>query len=86
LFSLTARGLHPRVPPEQLETQWQLFHVVLILVGYVSLAFAFAASLTYLLQEGLLSAKIWAACGSACLRFRWRTTSFIAQPLLAWAC
>jgi ABC-type uncharacterized transport system permease subunit len=57
LYSLTARDLHPQVRPEALETQWQFFHVALILLGYVSLAFAFAASLTYLLQEGLLKRK-----------------------------
>lgn len=57
LYSLTARDLHPQVRPEALETQWQFFHVALILLGYVSLAFAFAASLTYLLQEGLLKSK-----------------------------
>ena len=54
LHSLTS----PLLPRTQiLETQWQLVHVVLIVIGYVSLAFAFAASLLYLLQEGLLKRK-----------------------------
>lgn len=54
LHSLTAPSL-PRA--QTLETHWQLVHVALIVVGYVSLAFAFAASLIYLLQEALLKRK-----------------------------
>lgn len=57
LYSLTARDLHRLARPEALETQWQIFHVVLIVIGYVALAFAFAASLIYLIQENLLKRK-----------------------------
>lgn len=57
LYSLTARDLHRLARPEALETQWQIFHVVLIVIGYAALSFAFAASLIYLIQENLLKRK-----------------------------
>ena len=58
LYSLTAPLLHPATPArEQLEAPWLMTHVVTLLGGYVALAFAFAASLIYLLQEGLLKRK-----------------------------
>lgn len=58
LYSLTAPALHRLSPaPERLETQWLVIHVVLIMFGFVALAFAFSASLIYLLQEGLLKRK-----------------------------
>lgn len=57
LYSLTAPPLHHLARAEALETQWQFFHVVLIVSGYVALSFAFAGSLIYLLQEGLLKRK-----------------------------
>jgi len=57
LYSLAPSPLHRSVRAEQLETQWLVVHVILILLGYVSLAFAFASSLLYLLQEGLLKRK-----------------------------
>lgn len=57
LYSLTAPPLHRLARVEVLQSQWQVFHVVLIVIGYVALAFAFAASLIYLLQEGLLKRK-----------------------------
>lgn len=57
LYSLTVPPLHRLARVEALESQWQIFHVVLIVLGYVSLALAFAASLIYLLQEGLLKRK-----------------------------
>lgn len=57
LYSLTAPPLHRFAPTRQLEMQWLGIHVVIILLGYVALAFAFASSLVYLLQEGLLKRK-----------------------------
>ena len=58
LYSLTAPSLHRFTPaPESLETQWLVIHVVMIMFGFVALAFAFSASLIYLLQEGLLKRK-----------------------------
>ncbi len=57
LYSLTAPPLHRLTRAEALETQWLQVHVIIIVIGYVSLAFAFAASMTYLLQEGLLKRK-----------------------------
>jgi ABC-type uncharacterized transport system permease subunit len=58
LYSLTAPDLHRFTPaPERLETQWLVIHVILILLGFVALAFAFSASLLYLIQEGLLKRK-----------------------------
>jgi ABC-type uncharacterized transport system permease subunit len=58
LYSLTAPLLHRATPrAEQLESQWLVIHVMMILVSYVALAFAFAASLVYLLQESLLKRK-----------------------------
>lgn len=58
LYSLTAPVLHRYTPaPGRLETQWLVIHVLTTLAGYVALAFAFAASLIYLVQEGLLKRK-----------------------------
>jgi ABC-type uncharacterized transport system permease subunit len=58
LYSLTAPTLHRFTPaPERLESQWLVIHVILILMGFVALAFAFSASLLYLIQEGLLKRK-----------------------------
>lgn len=58
LYSLTAPLLHRATPrAEELESHWLVIHVVMILVSYVALAFAFAASLVYLLQESLLKRK-----------------------------
>jgi ABC-type uncharacterized transport system permease subunit len=57
LYSLTAHNLHPQVPPSALEMQWKITHVFVIVFSYVSLAFAFASALIYLLQEGLLKRK-----------------------------
>lgn len=57
-YSLAAPLLHRAAPiSPHLEQGWLLIHVSLILIGYVALAFAFAASLLYLLQEGLLKRK-----------------------------
>ncbi len=57
LFSLAAPDLHPYIPPRSLEAQWLVLHVLLILGGYVALAFAFASSVIYLVQDGLLKRK-----------------------------
>lgn len=57
LFSLASPDLHPFVPEPRLESQWLVVHVLLILGGYVALAFAFAASVIYLVQDGLLKRK-----------------------------
>lgn len=57
LFSLASPRLHPYVPEPRLESQWLVVHVLFILGGYVALAFAFAASVIYLVQDGLLKRK-----------------------------
>lgn len=57
LYAIAARPLHLNTSPQWLETQWLIFHVVIMLTGYVALALAFAASLIYLLQDGLLKRK-----------------------------
>jgi len=57
LYSLTVPRLHPFLPSASIDSQWLVMHVVMILIGYVALAFAFAASLLYLLQEALLKRK-----------------------------
>lgn len=58
LYSLTAPLLHKATPRSvPLEESWLIIHVVLILMGYVALAFAFASCLIYLLQEALLKRK-----------------------------
>src|SRR5690606_8344673 len=57
LFSLAAPMLHRFTPTSQLAVPWLVIHVVVILISYVALAFAFAASLIYLLQESLLKRK-----------------------------
>jgi len=57
LFSLASPDLHPYIPQQQLEAQWLVLHVLLTLGGYVALAFAFASSVIYLVQDGLLKRK-----------------------------
>lgn len=57
LYSLAAPQLHLYVPAGRLDTVWLAAHVFFFLLGYVALAFAFAASLLYLVQEGLLKRK-----------------------------
>ncbi len=56
-YSLTAAPLHHAARPEILQTQWLPVHVTIIILAYVALAFAFAASLIYLIQEALLKRK-----------------------------
>jgi ABC-type uncharacterized transport system permease subunit len=57
LYSLADAPLHREIQPRQLEMQWLAVHVVIILIGYAALAFAFASSVIYLIQEGLLKRK-----------------------------
>ena len=57
LYSLAAPQLHAYVPAGKLDAFWLAAHVFIILLGYVALAFAFAASLLYLVQENLLKRK-----------------------------
>jgi ABC-type uncharacterized transport system permease subunit len=57
LYSLAASPLHAYVPSGKLDTYWLAAHVIIILSGYAALAFAFAASLLYLVQENLLKRK-----------------------------
>ena len=63
LFSLAA----PRLGPSAVvfspysapgaESKWLVVHVVLIVAGYVALAFSFASGVIYLVQDGLLKRK-----------------------------
>lgn len=60
LFSLASprlRFYESYVPAQPLESQWLVVHVLLILGAYVALAFAFAASVIYLVQDSLLKRK-----------------------------
>lgn len=57
LYSLAAPPLHPSVPAASLQKTWLAVHVLTILISYVALAFAFASSLLYLLQDNLLKRK-----------------------------
>lgn len=47
------------------ETAWLVAHVLLILCGYVALSFAFASSIIYLVQDGLLKRKKLASGGAS---------------------
>jgi len=82
LYAVTARALHPNAPPRAVEMQWLIIHVVVILTAYVALALAFAASLIYLLQDGLLKRKkltgLWQRLPSLHVADDWiyRGTSF----------
>lgn len=82
LYAIAAPPLHRNTPQQLLETQWLIFHVVIILIGYVALALAFATSLIYLLQDGLLKRKkltgLWQRLPSLHVADDWiyRTTSF----------
>ncbi|RYX80319.1 hypothetical protein EON83_29185 [bacterium] len=57
LYSLTASQLHSWTPTDRFSAFWLVVHVFVILGAYVSLAFAFAASLLYLVQEALLKKR-----------------------------
>ena len=82
LYAIAAPPLHRNTPQQQLETQWLIVHVVIILISYVALALAFAASLIYLLQDGLLKRKkltgLWQRLPSLHVADDWvyRATSF----------
>lgn len=57
LFSLVAPSLHRSVPVAQLENDWLIVHLSIILISYVALTFAFGASFIYLWHEALLKRK-----------------------------
>ncbi len=82
MYGLAAPPLHGSVAPQALEQRWLVIHVSIILVGYVALAFAFAAAVTYLLQEGLLKRKqlsgLWKKLSPLQIADGWiyRATSF----------
>jgi ABC-type uncharacterized transport system permease subunit len=82
LFSLAAPPLHRSVPLSQLETDWLIVHLSIILISYVALTFAFGASLIYLWQEKLLKRKqlrgIWQKLPSLQVADEWifRATCF----------
>lgn len=57
LYSLAAPVHRTWAPDTPLQSYWLATHVFLIVAAYVSLAFAFVASLLYLVQEGLLKRK-----------------------------
>ena len=79
LFSLTAPQLHAF---GRLDTFWIAAHVFFFVSGYVALAFAFAASLLYLVQEDLLKRKklsgLWRKLPSLSVADEWiyRATAF----------
>jgi len=82
LFSLVAPPLHRSVSLAQLETDWLIVHLSIILFSYVALTFAFGASLIYLWQEKLLKRKqlrgIWQKLPSLQVADEWifRATCF----------
>jgi ABC-type uncharacterized transport system permease subunit len=82
LYSLAAPLLHRSTPAAQLAIPWLLIHVMVILISYVALAFAFAASLIYLLQDALLKRKklggLWQKLPSLQVADEWifRATGF----------
>ena len=82
LFSLAAPPLHRSVSLAQLETDWLIVHLSIILLSYVALTFAFGASLIYLWQEKLLKRKqlqgIWQKLPSLQVADEWifRATCF----------
>ena len=57
LYSLAAPQLHSWTPTDRVGTLWLVIHVFVILAAYVALAFAFASSLLYLVQEALLKRR-----------------------------
>jgi ABC-type uncharacterized transport system permease subunit len=57
LYSFLDPSLHRLAPPKSLEAPWLIVHVVMIVLSYVALAIAFAASLIYFMQERLLKRK-----------------------------
>lgn len=81
-YSLAAPTLHPAAPEASLQKPWLIMHVVSILISYVALAFAFASSLLYLLQDNLLKRKklsgLWQKLPSLQVADEWiyRATAF----------
>ncbi len=57
LYSLTASQHNSWTPNDRFSAFWLVVHVFVILAAYVSLSFAFAASLLYLVQEALLKRR-----------------------------
>ncbi len=57
LYSLAAPQLHAWTPSNRLGALWLVVHVFVLVCAYVSLAFAGAASLVYLIQEALLKRR-----------------------------
>ncbi len=82
LFSLAAPPLHAGTPPRGFDAFWLTLHVIITLGGYVALAFAFAASLLYLVQENLLKHRklsgLWRRLPSLHVADEWifRATAF----------
>lgn len=83
LYSVITPGLHPVwTPPGDPDAYWLAAHVIIILAAYVSLAFAFAASLLYTVQEGLLKKRkltgLWRKLPSLQVADEWiyRATGF----------
>ena len=82
LYSLAAPALHPAAPEASLQKPWLIIHVISILISYVALAFAFASSLLYLLQDNLLKRKklsgLWQKLPSLQVADEWiyRATAF----------
>jgi ABC-type uncharacterized transport system permease subunit len=79
LYSLTAPQLHSYVPAGRLDTFWIAAHVFFFLSGYVALAFAFAAALLYLMQEGLLKRKKLSGLWRKLPSLEWQMSGFIAR-------
>lgn len=82
LYSLAAPVHRTWAPNGNLESFWLATHVFLIVAAYVALAFAFVASLLYLVQEGLLKRKkltgLWQKLPSLGVADEWifRATAF----------
>lgn len=82
LYSLAAPIHKTWAPNGNLESFWLATHVFLIVAAYVALAFAFVASLLYLVQEGLLKRKkltgLWQKLPSLGVADEWifRATAF----------
>ena len=82
LYSLAPPIHQTWAPNTPLQSVWLATHVFLIVSAYVCLAFAFAASLLYLVQEGLLKRKklsgLWRKLPSLSAADEWifRATAF----------
>ena len=82
LYSLTISPHAPWTPSDRFSAFWLVVHVFVILAAYVSLSFAFAASLLYLVQEALLKRRrlsgLWQKLPSLQVADEWifRASSF----------